>query len=136
MRHPRSRRLFHAGLAAGACVLVFAALALVGAAVSPSATPAASQQYPKKVTICHFTGSKKNPYRTIRVSRSAVKAHLRHGDALGTCAKARLPLCHKLKHSHKRVSIRVTGSKRAIKHIRHGDKPGKCKVKPTKKGKK
>ena len=114
-------------------MLVFAALALVGAAVSPSATPAASQQYAKKVTICHFTRSKKNPYRTIRVARSAVKAHLRHGDAVGTCAKARLPLCHKLKHSHKRVTIRVKGSKRATKHIRHGDKAGKCKVKAKKK---
>jgi hypothetical protein len=133
MRHPRSRGLFRAGLAAGASVLVFAALALVGAAVSPSATPAASQQYAKKVTICHFTRSKKNPYRTIRVGRSAVKAHLRHGDALGKCSTARLPLCHKLKHSHKRVTIRVKGSKRATKHIRHGDKAGKCKVKKTKK---
>jgi hypothetical protein len=129
MSHPRSRRLFHVGLAAGASVLVFAALALVGAAVSPSATPAASQQYAKKVTICHFTGSKKNPYRTIRVGRSAVKAHLRHGDALGKCSTASLPLCHKLKHSHKHVSIQVKGSKRATKHIRHGDKAGKCKVK-------
>jgi hypothetical protein len=115
--------------------LVFAALASVGTAVSPSATPAASEQYPKKVTICHYTGSKKNPYRTIRVSRSAVKAHLKHGDALGTCSKAKLSLCHKVKGTKKRTTIRVTGSKRATKHIRHGDKPGKCKVKKKNKKK-
>lgn len=136
MRSPRSQRLLRTGLAAGACLLVFAALALLGAAVSPSATPAASQQYAKRVTICHFTGSKKNPYRTIRVSRSAVKAHLRHGDAVGRCSTARLALCHKIKGTKKGVTIRVKGAKRATKHIRHGDKAGKCKVKTKKKGKK
>jgi hypothetical protein len=129
MRSPRSQRLLRTGLAAGASLLVFAALALLGAAVSPSATPAASQQYARKVTICHFTGSKKNPYRTIRVSRSAVKAHLRHGDAVGRCSTARLQLCHKIKGTKKHVTIRVKGAKRATKHIRHGDKAGKCKGK-------
>ena len=109
--------------------MLFAALAGLGKAVSPSATPAAGQQYAKKVTICHVTGSKKNPYRTIRVSRSAVKAHLKHGDALGACSKARLTLCHKVKGTKARATIKVKGSKRATKHIRHGDKPGKCKVK-------
>ena len=42
----------------------------------------------KKVTICHRTGSKKKPYRKIRVSTNALKAHLRHGDILagaGAC---------------------------------------------------
>jgi hypothetical protein len=42
----------------------------------------------KKVTICHRTGSKKKPYRKIRVSINALKAHLRHGDILagaGAC---------------------------------------------------
>lgn len=41
-----------------------------------------------KVTICHRTGSKKKPYRRITVSKSALKAHLRHGDILagpGAC---------------------------------------------------
>ena len=42
--------------------------------------PAAAQQYPKKVTLCHRTHSKKHPWVKIRVSRHAVKAHLRHGD--------------------------------------------------------
>lgn len=31
-----------------------------------------------KVTICHRTGSKKNPYVRIRVSKKAVRAHRRH----------------------------------------------------------
>jgi hypothetical protein len=115
--------------------VVLAALAGLGQAVSPTATPAASQQYARKVTICHYTHSKKNPYRTIRVSRSAVRAHQRHGDGLGTCSKATLTLCHKLKGTKKRATIRVKGAKRAAKHVRHGDKAGKCKVKSKKKKK-
>jgi hypothetical protein len=42
----------------------------------------------KKVQVCHRTRSKKKPYRLIRVSKKALKAHLRHGDVLpvnGTC---------------------------------------------------
>lgn len=38
-----------------------------------------------KVTICHHTRSKKNPFVTIRVSQRALKAHLRHGDTIGPC---------------------------------------------------
>jgi hypothetical protein len=38
----------------------------------------------KKVTLCHKTGSKSHPWVKIRVSKNAVKAHMRHGDiALG-----------------------------------------------------
>lgn len=39
----------------------------------------------RKVALCHKTGSKKHPYVTINVAQSAVKAHLRHGDAFGAC---------------------------------------------------
>ena len=126
MRQLRSRWPIRAGLAGGVAVLAFAALASVGAAVSPSGTPAAGEQYPKKVTICHKTGSKKNPFRTIRVSRNAVKAHLRHGDTVGPCSTAPFTLCHKAKGKGK-ATIKVKGGKAAGKHLRHGDKLGKCK---------
>lgn len=43
----------------------------------------------EKVTICHHTGSKKNPTQTIQVSKSAVPAHLKHGDTVGPCSQAR-----------------------------------------------
>ena len=33
-----------------------------------------------KVTICHRTGSTKNPFVIITVSCNALDAHLRHGD--------------------------------------------------------
>jgi hypothetical protein len=96
--------------------------------VSPSGTPAAGEQYPKKVTICHRTGSKKNPFRTIRVSRNAVKAHLRHGDTVGPCSTAPFTLCHKAKGKDKvKATVKVKGSKAAARHLRHGDKLGKCK---------
>lgn len=39
----------------------------------------------RKVAVCHKTGSKRHPYVTIKVAQSAVKAHLRHGDAFGAC---------------------------------------------------
>jgi hypothetical protein len=42
--------------------------------------PAAASQYPKKVTVCHRTHSKKHPWVKIRISSHALKAHLHHGD--------------------------------------------------------
>ena len=39
----------------------------------------------RKVSVCHRTGSKKHPFVTIKIAQSAVKAHLRHGDAFGSC---------------------------------------------------
>ena len=127
-----------AALAGVVIALAFAALASVGAAVSPSGTPAATEQYPARVTICHRTKSKKNPYRTIRVARSAVRAHLRHGDKRGPCARATFTVCHKVKSKGKvtgRKTVKVKGLVRLKRHLRHGDKLGPCK-KAKKKGKK
>jgi hypothetical protein len=57
------------------------ALASAGLAGMRTLGPAAASQYPgKKVTLCHRTHSKKHPWVKIRVSRKAMKAHLRHGD--------------------------------------------------------
>jgi hypothetical protein len=78
------------GAAVGAVTaLAVGALASIGAAVSPSRTPAAASQYPKKVTICHHTHSKKNPFVTITVSRNALPAHLGHGDTIGPCSASK-----------------------------------------------
>ena len=53
--------------------------------VRPAKSSAADQYGNPKVTICHHTGSKKNPTQTITVSESAVPAHLKHGDTIGPC---------------------------------------------------
>ena len=117
------------GIVAG-LVAAFAVawMASVGAAVSPASAPASASQYEKKVTICHRTGSKKNPFRTIRVSRNAVKAHLRHGDALGPCSSAVFALCHKTKNG-KKMTVKVKGSRKVQRAMKRGDRLGKCKVK-------
>src|SRR5215218_5617405 len=127
MSKRRFRWGFRAALAGGASALAFAALTSVGAAVSPLGTPAASDQYPKKVTICHHTHSKKNPFVTIRVSQNALKAHLRHGDTVGPCSGATFTLCVKAK------TKKVKGEKKAEKLLRQQAKLGKCKTKSDEK---
>jgi hypothetical protein len=68
---------------AGLATLVTGA-ALASAAVAGLGAlnlgPAAASQYPKKVTVCHRTHSKKHRWVKIRISTHALKAHLRHGD--------------------------------------------------------
>jgi hypothetical protein len=132
------RERFRRGTTFGVVAGVAAAFAVVGmgsvgAAVSPSSQPASADQYERKVTICHRTGSKKNPFRTIRVSRNAVKAHLRHGDALGPCSTARFTVCHQAKTKKakkgKKQTIKVKGARKTQRHLKHGDKLGKCKAK-------
>jgi hypothetical protein len=123
MERRRTRRGLRVFLAGGVGALAFAALTSVGAAVSPAGTPAATNQYPKKVTICHHTHSKKNPFVTIRVSRNALKAHLRHGDTIGPCSAAKFTLCVKGK------TTKVKGEKKAEKLLRKEAKLGKCKSK-------
>ena len=129
-------RVVRAAVAATITAVVLTALALTGAAVSPAgtSTPAADAAYPKKITICHRTKSKKNPYRTIRVSRSALKAHLRHGDGIGPCSRAVFTICHKSKNGNKRT-MKVRGAKAHRKHLKHGDKIRACKSKKKKKKK-
>jgi hypothetical protein len=88
MHGPRSGSTRLRGFLAVAAA--FGALAALGvlAGASWSATGSSSSkqyQYGAKVTICHHTHSKKNPYVTITVSQSAVAAHLKHGDTLGAC---------------------------------------------------
>ena len=123
---PRLRRALLVGV-----IAVFASTALasvVQAARTGNASQAAATgQYEKKVTICHRTGSTKNPFVTIRVSKNAVAAHLRHGDKLGPCEGQTFKVCHMTKTGNKQtIKVRY----RALKsHLRKGDKLGACKAK-------
>jgi hypothetical protein len=81
LSNPRKTPRLAAAIAVAACmVMAFAALGGVGLAQT-SGGPG-GKQYDKKVTICH-KGKK-----TIRISKKALPAHLRHGDTVGSCASA------------------------------------------------
>jgi hypothetical protein len=68
------------GAAALAICMVVALSALGGVGFAQNGGNAGQYQYGAKVTICH---KGKN---TITVGKAAVPAHLRHGDAIGSCA--------------------------------------------------
>ena len=112
---------------------VFASVGMAGfgaklVGMSHTSTPTA-QQYPAgKVTICHHTHSKKNPFVTITVSQNAVAAHVRnHGDTIGPCSDQAAPVvpvvpgqakkavkvhnAHKAKHANKGQLRRSNKSK-------------------------
>jgi hypothetical protein len=127
MRERFGRPITFGVAAAAAAAFAIAAMGSVAAAVSPASVPASASQYEKKVTICHRTGSKKKPFHTIRVSRNAVPAHLRHGDALGPCPTAVFTMCHKTK-SGKHKTAKVKGAQKVQRQLKKGDKLGKCKA--------
>jgi hypothetical protein len=114
-------------VAAVAAAVAVAAMGSFGAAVAPASDAAVAKQYEEKVTICHRTGSKKKPFRTIRVSQNALKAHEKHGDARGPCSTAVFTMCHKSKNG-KQKTVKVKGARKAQRQLRKGDKLGKCKA--------
>ena len=68
-------------------VLVAVFVLGLGASVAIAGPQGTAKKKPKKpkVTMCHLNGSKK--LVTIKVAKSAVKAHMRRGDKLGACPK-------------------------------------------------
>jgi hypothetical protein len=88
-KNARSRTLAAAAITAAFLVPlgIFGGPALAKTAVSAVQYEySGSSQYQYKVQICHRTHSKKHPFVTIMVSKSALKAHMRrHHDTLGAC---------------------------------------------------
>jgi hypothetical protein len=53
---------------------------------------------PRKITICHHVfRAKSTKHVTIRINRSAWKAHQRHGDSIGACNTATAKKFHSRK---------------------------------------
>jgi hypothetical protein len=129
MRDRLRRRVTLGVIAAATAGLAVAAIGSVGAAVLPAGAPASASVYKEKVTICHRTGSKKNPFVTIRVSKNALKAHLKHGDTLGACGpNSVFTMCTKVKNG-KAKTVKVKGVKKAARALKKGSKLGKCSAK-------
>ncbi len=64
------------------CAAVLAVFAISAPLASAGSTGGSGGGPDGKVTICHLTGSAKNPVVIITVSTNALPAHLRHGDGL------------------------------------------------------
>jgi hypothetical protein len=126
----------YVALLAVLAAMILAAMASVGASLAPAgtSTPAAESAYPKRITICHRSGRmlKNSKYRTIRIARRALKAHLRHGDGIGPCGRAVFTICHKTKAGKKRT-MKVRGAKAHKRHMKQGDKIRACPKKKKKK---
>jgi hypothetical protein len=82
--------------------------------------PAAASEYPgQKVTVCHHTGSKTNPWVEITISVNALKAHVGHhdGDFVVTPATPCPP-----------TTLAPATSKHAGKHLGKGKKRSRSTV--------
>src|ERR671925_2140192 len=61
-------------------------------------TTTATPPAPRKITICHHVfRAKSTRHVTIRINRSAWKAHQRHGDSIGACNTATAKKFHSRK---------------------------------------
>ena len=103
------------GLAFSCVVAGFVGLAYAGGVGgATSSGPASAEQYGGgRVIVCHRTGSRRNPFRTISVSRNALPAHLRHGDTTGPCST-------RLNGSVSRSAVLTTTTGRRVRTIRRG----------------
>ena len=72
-----------AALVVSAALLI--PLAVFGGPALARSTSGSGVQYQYKVVVCHPTGSKRHPFRTIRVARKAVHAAIKGGGHVGCC---------------------------------------------------
>jgi hypothetical protein len=100
----RGRRVVATALAASTIGAAAVAATLSGSVLASSAGPSVAGQYgPSKIIICHHArGKKGTKHVSIRISRSALRAHQRHGDSLGRCTTAKNKKLHKKNKTHAR----------------------------------
>ncbi len=79
-------RTMRAGAAGALALLFLGGVTAFGAVGGTPLASSPSAEQSGKQTLCHRTGSRRNPWRTVTVGQAAVPAHLRHGDTLGACA--------------------------------------------------
>ena len=144
-----SRRARLAVAAAAALVVgVPASLGATGLAAKvvglSDKTPTAAEYPSSKVTICHHTHSKTNPFVTITVSQNALPAHLGHGDTVGACSSAppaepvapaaaahTLKKAHKAKHSAGKSGLHGHGKPAKTARVKTHGKSGETHAAPT-----
>ena len=121
----------------------------------PIVTPTPTEQTPQqeeRITICHKPPGNSSIVQTITVAKSALSAHLAHGDHVGSCTDAdkpvtqtstpdapgtssppqqipqqeeRITICHRPTGSSIVQTITIAKSALAI-HLAHGDHVGGC----------
>jgi hypothetical protein len=99
---------------------LLAPLAIFGGAGWAKGSPSAAQ-YQYKITICHHTHSKKNPFVTITISNRAWKAHAKHGDTLGPCATSKKASKHQSKSQSSTHSQKASGQSQKSSHSQSGN---------------
>jgi hypothetical protein len=65
--------------------VALAAAGVLGGVGFAKISPTSAQYQYGKITVCHKTHSKKNPWVQITISQNALPAHLRGGDTVGAC---------------------------------------------------
>jgi hypothetical protein len=98
--------------------------------VQDGPAPAAGQP-PEKVEICHIPPGNPANQHTIRISESAVPAHLAHGDVLGLCpppdgATPTVVICHRPPGNPANHHTITISSSALAAHLAHGDLQGAC----------
>jgi hypothetical protein len=83
----RARAMVGSGAAISALLAagILVANALGGKPAGLTASTTVTVPTSGKVTLCHHTGSARNPGVTIRVNWHAWRAHQRRGDTVGAC---------------------------------------------------